>query len=211
LATAAPVLEFDWRRPQTFLGLAMDVATRPRAFFAAMPAGGSLIPPLAFLVLAQLIPALVQALAQLPQHGPAALAGMLVFLLKRLIYFLIFADLIWLMARFVSRAELSFTGALKIFCYSSGLWIVSAAVSVLSLAPAALIIVLLVLYHLYLIQVGLQVVAKLPTFQAMLAVLLAIVGFMVLWVFLAPMLGLMPEGAMPAGIPPDAAPGGPRP
>lgn len=211
MADPAPQREFDWRRPKSFFTVAMAAATSPRAFFAAMPSGGSLVPALVFLVLAQMLPALVQALAQLPQHGLAALQGMLIFLLKRLIYSLIFADLIWIMARFASRAQISFTDTLKIFCYSSGIWIISAAVAILSLAPAALIVVLLVLYHLYLIQAGLQVVAKLPTFSAMLAVLLAMVGFMLLWVFVAPMLGLMPTQPDLTGAMPGAAPPGPRP
>lgn len=207
MAEPAPVLDFDWRRPRTFLALAMAATTSPRAFFAAMPSGGSLVPPLLFLVVAQLIPALVQALFQLPQHGLAALHGMVIFLLKRLIYSLVFADLIWLMARFASRAQISFTGCMKVFCYTSGVWVVTAATPLLSLAPAALVFVLVILVHLYLIQLGLQTAAKLPTFPAMLAVLLAIVGFMVLWVFVAPMLGLMPGqpdlgGPMPSAAPP---------
>ncbi|MFH1058186.1 MAG: YIP1 family protein [Pseudomonadota bacterium] len=206
----ASLPEFDWRRPQTFLSLAMAASTSPRAFFAAMPTGGSLVPPMLFLVLAQFIPAVVQGLAQISQHGANALAGVVILLLKRLIYFLIFADLIWVAARFASRSQISFINTIRLFCYSSGIWIISAAVWVLSPAPAALVFVVVILYHLYLVQVGLQVVANLPTFPAMLAVLLALVAFVMLWIFVAPMLGLMPvtmpPGAMIGGAPPAPQP-----
>ncbi|MCA1989667.1 MAG: YIP1 family protein [Desulfarculus sp.] len=206
VAEMPPAMEFQWRRPQTFFPLAMAATTSPRAFFAAMPHQGGWWPPLAFLLVAQAIPALVLAGFQIPQHGLAALAGMMVFLAKRLVYSLAFAGLIWLMARFAGRAKIDFHSTLRIFCYSSGVWIVSAAVPILSLAPAALVMVLLVLCHLYLIQAGLQVVANLPTFQAILSVLLAIVAFMLLWVILAPMLGLMPP---PSASPPAPPPGQP--
>ncbi|MCA1906412.1 MAG: YIP1 family protein [Desulfarculus sp.] len=201
-----PAMEFHWRRPQTFVPLAMAATTSPRAFFAAMPRDGGWLPPLAFLLVAQGIPALVQAGLQIPQHGLAALVGMATFLLKRMTYCLVFTGLIWLMARFAARASIGFETTLRVFCYSSGIWIASVAVSLLSLAPAALVIVLVVLYHLYLIQAGLQVVGDIPTFQAILSVLLAIVAFMLLWVFLAPPLGLTPP---PTASPPPLSPGQP--
>lgn len=181
----------------------MAVTTSPRAFFAAMPTGGSLVPPMLFLAMSQIIPAVVQGLMQVQHQGANALAGVVIILLKRLIYFLIFADLIWLAARFASRSNISFINTVRVFCYSSGIWVVSAAVWVLSPAPAALIFVAVILYHLYLIQAGLQVVAGLSTFPAMLAVLLALVAFVMLWLFVAPMLGLMPAAAPPgmAGAP----------
>lgn len=206
LAEMPPEMEFQWRRPQTFFPLAIAATTSPRAFFAAMPRDGGWLPPLAFLLVAQAVPALIQALFQLPQHGLSALAGMLLFLCKRLAYSLAFTCLIWLMARFAGRANIDFNSTLRIFCYSSGIWIISSAVPILSLAPAALVLVLLVLCHLYLIQAGLQVVANLPTFQAILAVLLAIVAFMTLWVFMAPLVGLMPPPSDLPSAPPTGQP-----
>ena len=166
LAEMPPEMEFQWRRPQTFFPLAMAATTSPRAFFAAMPKDGGWLPPLAFLLVAQLVPTLVQALLQLPQLGPRVFGLMVLALGNTLAKFLIATAILWLVARVAFRADITLQGVLRILCYTSGLWVIWAAQAVLSLQTAALILVILVIVQLYLVQAGLQVVGRLPTIHA---------------------------------------------
>gem|GEM_PF-1286830 len=202
MAEMPPEMEFQWRRPQTFFPLAMAATTSPRAFFAAMPKDGGWLPPLAFLLVAQLVPTLVQALLQLPQLGPRVFGLMVLALGNTLAKFLIATAILWLVARVAFRADITLQGVLRILCYTSGLWVIWAAQAVLSLQTAALILVILVIVQLYLVQAGLQVVGRLPTIHAILALLMAIVALVMLRVFLEPVLGpVLP----PAPPPPDGA------
>lgn len=203
-----PEMEFQWRRPQTFVPLAVAATTSPRAFFAAMPKDAGWLPPLAFLLVAQLVPALLQALFQIPNLGLQVFSLMTLSLANTMAKFLIATAILWFVARVAFRAEITLQGVLRILCYTSGIWVIWAAQAVLSLQTSALILVILVIVQLYLVQAGLQVVGKLPTIHAILALLMAIVAMVMLRVFLEPVMGPvlpqappLPEGASapPAG------------
>lgn len=201
MAEMPPEMEFQWRRPQTFVPLAVAATTSPRAFFAAMPKDAGWLPPLAFLLVAQVVPALVQTLFQLPQHGAKVFGLMALSLANALATYLVATVVLWLVARVAFRAEIALQGVLRIFCYTSGIWVISMAVAVMSPVTSALVLVILMLVQLYLVQVGLQVVGKLPTVHAILSLLMAIVALVMLRVFLEPVLGpptpkLPPPGAV---------------
>lgn len=169
-----PALVFDWRRPQSFYQVAMAATLTPRDFYAQMPAGGGLTGPILFLVAAHLVPALVAAAFTLTQGLGAALLMFVKSMIPPLFIALSFAALVFAVVQFMVRGnKLSLSQAISIVCYSSGVQALSFLPWLLSAWAGLLVSLLMMGLILYLIGVGIRVVAGVGKGQALAAMLLA--------------------------------------
>jgi hypothetical protein len=179
-----PALVFDWRRPQSFFQVAMAATLSPRDFYAQMPAGGALSGPILFLVAAHLVPALVAAAFTLSQGLGAALLMFVKSLVPPLFIALSFAALIYAVIQFIVRgSKLSLPQAIGIVCYSSGVQALSFLPWMLSAWAGLLVSLLMMGLIVYLVGVGLRVVAGASKGQALVTMLssLTIVILAAMW------------------------------
>lgn len=169
-----PALVFDWRRPKGFFQVAMAATVTPRDFFAQMPSAGSPSGPILFLVAAHLIPSLVAMVFTLPQGLGAALMMLVKSLVPPLFIALSFAALLFAVVQFMIRgAKLSFSQAIGVVCYSSGVQALSFLPWMLSAWAGLLLSLIMMIFILYLIGVGIRVVAGLGKGQTAAALLLS--------------------------------------
>jgi hypothetical protein len=203
--------EFLWRRPQTFLAVAMAAATTPRLFFAQLPRQGGFLPPLAFFVAAMLLPTLVRTGGKW-QEGPGAMLTFLATsLLISLVLALVFAFVLYCVCRFVFKSSLELPLAVRIVCYSSGVRVLEFVPPLLSPLAATLLLLFMVLSIGYLVWMGVQAAGGLNRYQALAALLLSFLAMVGLWLLInflrgAGSLPVHPPAGGPAAAP---APGQP--
>ena len=113
------VKDFDWRRPGTFLQVAMAASFKPRAFFSQMDNRGDLFTPLMFLLWVHLLHSVAALIAGL---APGAVAQALIL---RLLMDLIFIGLIYTIGHHIMRNPLNAGGFLRVVCYCLGIKLVA--------------------------------------------------------------------------------------
>ena len=194
-------IEFLWRRPRSFFTVLVAVVSNPRQSFAAMPRQAGPLPPLLFLLMAQLIPAVIMTLWALASKGSAPLGETGLAILQAIANSVIASAIFFLVGRYGFRAKLGFTATLRVVSYSSGIMVISPLRELLSPWAGGFMMLAMVLVVIYLIQAGLQVVGDMPIWQALISVLLSLVLFMVL------MMGVRMLSGSPPPAGPPAAPG----
>ena len=113
------VKDFDWRRPGTFLPVAMAASFKPRAFFSQMENRGDLFTPLMFLLWIHLLHSLAALIAGLP------LGAVLGALLLRFLVDLIFVGLVYTIGHHIMRNPLNAGGFLRVVCYCLGIKLIA--------------------------------------------------------------------------------------
>lgn len=193
--------EFAWRRPRTFLAVAMAAATTPRQFFTQMPLRGGFLPPLLFFVAVMTAPTLVRTLYQWSQGPQAMLTFLATSLLFSLVFTLAFAFVLYCVCRFAFKASLEISDVLRIVCYASGVRLLEFLPLVLSSLAGGLLNILIVLFVAYLVWVGLQNAGGLSRYQALGALLLSFVVMLGLSLMMGMLRG---TGPLPVPASPDA-------
>jgi hypothetical protein len=170
-----PVLVFDWRRPKSFLQVAMAASITPRDFFTQVPAGEGIGGPILFLVAAHVIPSLVAAAVTLPQGLGAALLMFAMSMVPPIFITISFAALVFAVVQFimVSGTKFSLPQAISVVCYSSGVQALSFLPWFISTWAGLLFSLIMMLFILYLISEGIRVVAGVGKGQTLAAILLA--------------------------------------
>ena len=102
------VKDFDWRRPGTFLPVAMAASFKTRSFFAQMENRGDLATPLMFLFWVHLLASLSALIAGFP------LGAVAWGLITRLVVDLIFIGLIYTIGHHIMRNPLNAGGFLRV-------------------------------------------------------------------------------------------------
>jgi hypothetical protein len=190
-STNAPTF-FDPRRPMSYFPAAWSAFSSPHRFFAALDPEGGLAPPLAFLLLTHLAPALAASAWSLAGLGAQARA-----LAGGLAQSLLVGAMLYASARLVMKSALSLSQAMSILAYGGGVWILSPAVVWLPPTGGLILLALCMLIHLYLMLAGLQVAGKLSVPLAAACLIMAMVA-----------LGLAHAliGALPGAVAPSLAP-----
>lgn len=195
---------FIWRRPQTFLAVAVAAATTPGAFFAQMPRQGGLLPPLAFFLMAMLPPTLVNSLLKWSQGPVAMLIFFFTTLLKSLLIALAFAFVLYGVCRLVFKSDLDFSDVARIVCYSSGVRILELLPPLLAphlLSPQTVFLLVIIVFLLvcYLVWVGLQAAGGMSRYPALWALLLSFVAILSVWFWVNHLSGTSPLPTPPPG------------
>lgn len=196
-STHAPTF-FDPRRPLSYFPAAWSAFSSPRRFFAALDPGGGLAPPLAFLLLTQLAPALSASVWSLAGGGGGAeLGAQARAWAGGLAQSLLVGAALYVSARLVMKSSLSLSQAMSILAYGGGVWFLSLAAVWLPPAGGLILLALCMLIHLYLMLAGLQVAGGLSVPLAAACLIMAMVA-----------LGLAHAlvGALPGAVAPSLAP-----
>ena len=173
------VKDFDWRRPGTFLPVAMAASFKPRAFFAQMDNRGDIASPLVFLLVVHVTTWVGGLLgAALLQGVPSDLN--IGFLSQNLLRILIFAAFFYTIGHHVMRSSYPFSGFLRIFAYASGIWILATLMPFLPLSISMPLGAILALYVLFLLFMGLREAAGLSVPLAAGVLMLSVVGVLIL-------------------------------
>lgn len=194
-------LEFDWRRPHTFLAVATGAVSAPRQFFAQMRRGGGYLPPLAFFLATMLAPTMVNALMHWSQGPLAMLTFFASSLLKSLVLVMVFAFTLYCVCRFVFSSTLEIADVLRIVCYASGVRALEFLPLLLSAMAATLLYVFIILFVAYLVWAALQAAGGLSSRQSVGALVLAFVVMVAVVLFMTIM-----QGKSPLAPPADGAP-----
>lgn len=167
------VKDFDWRRPGTFLPVAMAASFKPRAFFAQMDNRGDLATPLMFLVWVHLLASLAALIAGFP------LGAVAWGLVTRLVVDLIFIGLIYTIGHHIMRNSLNAGGFLRVVCYCLGIKLIAVILPFLPGYQDALM-VLVYVYFFITLYFGMRAAAGFTFIQAATCVLLSVVGMVLL-------------------------------
>lgn len=194
------VKDFDWRRPGTFLPVAMAASFRPRSFFARMDNRGDLISPLFFLLGVHLLPSLAALITGFP------LGAVAWGLATRLVVDLIFIGLIYTIGHHIMRNPLNAGGFLRVVCYCLGIKLIAVILPFLPGYQDALM-VLVYVYFFVTLYFGLRAAAGFSFLQAATCVLLSVVGMVLLMSLLGNFTVSAPSPGPAGTAPPAAAPG----
>lgn len=200
------VKDFDWRRPGTFLAVAMAAAFKPRTFFAQMENRGDIASPLIFLLVVH-VTTWVGGLL-----GAALVLGVnpglnLAMLAQNLLRVLIFAAFFYTIGHHVMRSPYPLSGFLRIFAYASGIWIFAALMPFLPLKLSMPLGAILALYVLFLLFMGLREAAGLSVPLAAGVLMISLVGVLILLSLIGNLsLEAIPQGPAGAALP-GASPG----
>lgn len=186
------VRDFDWRRPGTFLPVAMAASFKPRAFFSQMDNRGDLASPLLFLLCIHLLHSLAALIAGL---SPGAVAWALIL---RLLMDLIFIGLVYTVGHHLLRNPLNAGGFLRVVCYCLGIKLIAVIYPFLPEQKNALM-ALLYLYFFVTLYFGLRAAADFTFLQSATCVLLSVVGMVLLMSLLGDFIVDMPPQG-PAGV-----------
>lgn len=172
-------LDFNPARPATLVQVVSAVLTRPRQFFAEMPSTGWL-PPLAFLVALHLISTLPFLLGAYNQ--PGGLAAWLFNLAYNLLQAYIFATLLYWITRLVAKSgDFSMPAIFRVFAYGTSVWLFNALGVFLAPGLQMMLFGVVAVVSLYLVFVGVQVVARLSIPMAAASVLITVVASLLLF------------------------------
>ena len=190
------VKDFDWRRPGTFLPVAMAASFKPRAFFAQMDNRGDLATPLMFLVWVHLPASLAALIAGFP------LGAVAWGLVTRLVVDLIFIGLIYTIGHHIMRNPLNAGGFLRVVCYCLGIKLIAVILPFLPGYQDALM-VLVYVYFFITLYFGIRAAAGFTFLPAATCVLLSVVGMVLLMSLIGSFTVSVPHRG-PAGV---SAPG----
>lgn len=190
------VKDFDWRRPGTFLPVAMAASFKPRAFFAQMDNRGDLATPLMFLVWVHLLASLAALIAGFP------LGAVAWGLVTRLVVDFIFIGLIYTIGHHIMRNPLNTGGFLRVVCYCLGIKLIAVILPFLPGYQDALM-VLVYVYFFITLYFGMRAAAGFTFIQAATCVLLSVVGMVLLMSLIGSFTVSVPNQG-PAGV---SAPG----
>lgn len=194
------VKDFDWRRPGTFLPVAMAASFKPRAFFSQMDNRGDLVTPLLFLLGVHLLPSLAALIGGFP---PGAVAWGLA---TRLVVDLIFIGLIYTIGHHIMRNPLNAGGFLRVVCYCLGVKLIAVILPFLPGYQDALM-VLVYVYFFVILYFGLRAAAGFSFLQAATCVLLSVVGMVLLMSLLGNFTVSVPsQGPAGSGAPTATSP-----
>jgi hypothetical protein len=168
-------LAFDIRRPQTFFTVALSAVTAPRPFFEELPPVKSLAAPLVFLLLANLPPAMIAAAKLLGQGWDSALLNLASGLAMSMTRGIAFACVLFVLARYLFKAQLTLLQTIAIVAYASGLGALNFVPDLISTMGGPLLRLFMVAWVLYIINVGLRTLAAMGNGKAILSMLLAVV------------------------------------
>jgi hypothetical protein len=189
------VKDFDWRRPGTFLPVAMAASFKPRAFFAQMENRGDLITPLMFLVWVHLLASLAALIAGFP------LGAVAWGLATRLVVDLIFVGLVYTIGHHIMRNPLNAGGFLRVVCYCLGIKLIAVILPFLPAYQDALMVLVYVFFFITL-YFGLRAAAGFTFLQSATCVLLSVVGMVLLMSLIGNMTVTVPsQGAAGGGAP----------
>jgi len=190
------VKDFDWRRPGTFLPVAMAASFKPRAFFAQMDNRGDLATPLMFLAWVHVLASLAALVAGFP------LGAVAWGLATRLIVDLIFIGLVYTIGHHIMRNPLNAGGFLRVVCYCLGIKLIAVILPFLPGYQDALM-VLVYVYFFVTLYFALRATAGFSFLQAATCVLLSVVGMVLLMSLIGSVTVIVPSQG-PAGL---SAPG----
>ncbi|BEQ15579.1 hypothetical protein [Desulfoferula mesophila] len=193
------VKDFDWRRPGTFLPVAMAASFKPRAFFAQMENRGDLITPLMFLVWVHLLASLAALVAGFP------LSAVAWGLATRLVVDLIFVGLVYTIGHHIMRNPLNAGGFLRVVCYCLGIKLIAVILPFLPAYQDALMVLVYVFFFITL-YFGLRAAAGFTFLQSATCVLLSVVGMVLLMSLIGNMTVTVPsQGVAGGGAPSTGA------
>ncbi|MCB2190239.1 MAG: hypothetical protein KQI62_01655 [Deltaproteobacteria bacterium] len=170
---AQMVRDFDWRRPGTFLPVAMAASFKTKTFFSQMDNRGDLIAPLMFLAWVHLLGSLAALIAGFPITAVAW------GFITRLVVDLIFIGLVYTIGHHIMRNPLNAGGFLRVVCYCLGIKIVAVILPFLAGYQDALM-VLVYVYFFVTLYFGLRAAAGFTFLQSATCVLLSVVGMVLL-------------------------------
>lgn len=170
---ATMVRDFDWRRPASFMQVAMAAAFRPKRFFRQMDNPGDLLTPLIFLVMVHLLPTLAALITGVSLQ--AAGLGMVV----RLLTDLIFIGLVYTVGHHFMRSPMNMGGFFRICAYALGIKLVAVIFPFLGGYQAALMLLVYV-YIMVLLFFGMRYAAGLSFLMAVGCVMISVVGITLL-------------------------------
>ncbi len=161
MGAADPARDFEWRQPGSYWLVTRAALLHPREYFASLTGLRGWGPPLFFLLVTHLVPALVRLGLQLWQGALAPVAWVL-SLLASLAQALVAAGLIYLAARWVMHSAIRPETMLRVFAYAGGIVIASCLAAFMPAPANGIFLAVLTIVHLYLVMIGLQSAGDIP-------------------------------------------------
>lgn len=172
---ADTVRDFEWRQPGSYWLVTRAALLRPREYFASLTGLRGWGPPLAFLLVTHLVPALVRLGLQAWQ-GRLAPAAWGISLLSSLAQSLVVTGLIYLAARWVMRSAIRPETMLRVFVYAGGIGIASCLAAFMPAPAGSIFLAVLTIVQLYLVMIGLQSAGDISMPLAAACLIMALTG-----------------------------------